>query len=1401
MITFVKNNRKVYSIILVFSMLIYSLFGSIGVTFASANTSQTSDAVELKILHTNDLHAKIKEFGKIAAYIKQERANATNSLFLDAGDIFSGNPVVDLQYGEPIVELLNIMGLQAMVIGNHDFDYGQEQTIKRINQSQFPWLSANMIVGDGAHPDFPQPDPYKIFDVNGISVGVLALTETPPSTAPANVVGIQFNNPIETARQYEYLKDEVDVFIALTHHGYSEDMRLAENVDFFDLIIGGHSHTTLSSPRIINGTPIVQTGGNAENVGNVTINLHPETNEIISVDGFLQRVANLTEVDEEVQAKVDAYYEKMDELLGEVLGETETGLNRSGNGDTQLGNFWTDSMRHFTNADIALTNNGGLRANIPAGEITVNDIFTIEPFANAIMKIEMTGTAVKDVIEYSYKRRSSVDLQTSGLHYKIITNNTGRYVDSVLTVNGQPIQDDETYTVVVGDYIGTGGSGYNFDGTILESDSGQMTDAMIAYAKYLTNNNQKINYSNNQRIFLEVSNDAPIVGNPIGSTVNGLSAANNSKGDSGLGNLYTDSVRSVTGADVGLLNSSSVSGSIAPGVITDGQIEFLDRFGNAVVVTKTTVARVKEVLLEQAKYNNGVDVQASGLHYELVKENGRFVEVIVKDTEGSVLSDSTELTIAYNDYMHGAGFYNLGSELIGENHPKVWEAVVQYVTNHDGPIDYVEGSRITISGEEVQPPGDLPPGVITVAEAISNNNGAAKVQGYIVGTQGVFEGNFVNTNLVLADNPNERDASKLLPVQLPSGAVRAALNLVDNPENLGKLVRIEGNLAAYFSKPGLRDAKAYEFVEIQGNKLADIRELSQGSTVEASGIVTSTPGAWGAKGFYIQDETAGLYVFQSNHDVKVGDKVTVSGKLGNFNQELQVTDVSGVKVLSSNNELPETLKLTPGQVTLDNQGQLVTLEGVTIADLKPSGTFGTFEFQAVKGDESILVRVDNRTGLVYNDFMFKNGDVVNVSGASSRFHDTIQVKPRGAADIVAFVEEEEEEREFLTVAEAIANNSGEGTVRGYIIGTMTNNQPSYDGNFVATNLVIADSLDERDRSKVLPVMLPTGAVRSGLNLVDNPTNYGQYIEVTGNLAAYFSQPGLRDTKSYKFIEIEVEEDTIVTEDEINIEEVEENGKLVVEIKEDSNDLTFTAEALALLQGVKDVKIEIKKKLVTMNIPLSILATDQAITFTMEEASYEGAVGPVFNFTIKKANGEKISEFNEPVTLTFKVNVENVKEVRDLKVYYINGGLKEEVPSNYVIEDGFYVVTAEVNHFSMYGVFEEYVAPEVTSEATTSFVDGKEKEVKKLARNLDVKVESKISNHLRDAKKFNVTVTLVDKHGRVKHNVEEEVTVQAEGDFTFTHELKVPTNHVGQRYTLTVTVTDEEGNVISQESIK
>ncbi|SFC64360.1 2',3'-cyclic-nucleotide 2'-phosphodiesterase/5'-or 3'-nucleotidase, 5'-nucleotidase family [Alkalibacterium subtropicum] len=464
--------------------------------------AEVEEDFSLTVFHTNDMHASIDEFGKISYFLNEQRALADNSLYLDAGDIFSGNPVVDLMDGIPMIELLNKMELDLITIGNHEFDYGQEVFQDRRNESDFNWISANTSVTDPSIP-ITDPDPYEIFEFGDKKVGVFALTQAPPATSPTGIVGLEFGDYMDTIETFESLRDEVDVLVALNHIGISADRQIAEAYDMFDVIIGGHSHTTLTEPEIVNGTPIASSGSNARNIGVLNLTLDAETGDV-SVEGHLQPVEALSDdnVDPEVQTMIDAYNAESDELLGEVLGQTETGLSRDDRWekDVALGNMITDALRNFANTDIAITNNGGIRAGIEPGDITARDVFTVDPFGNAVTIVEMTGHELKDIVAYSYHRSldsygPQIDLQTSGLNYTIYTDENGLYADSDLYVDGSPIDLDKTYSIATNNFIVAGGDGYDFsEATVIQSDAGQVTNALIQHISETTEKEGAVNY-------------------------------------------------------------------------------------------------------------------------------------------------------------------------------------------------------------------------------------------------------------------------------------------------------------------------------------------------------------------------------------------------------------------------------------------------------------------------------------------------------------------------------------------------------------------------------------------------------------------------------------------------------------------------------------------------------------------------------------------------------------------------------------------------------------------------------------------------------------------------------------------------------------------------------------------
>jgi 2',3'-cyclic-nucleotide 2'-phosphodiesterase (5'-nucleotidase family) len=468
---------------------------SLGAPDTSAKLTVEAPAFDARLLHINDIHAKVDPLPKVAAYVKAAKAQGGNVYFINAGDNFSGNPVSDLNQGVPMIEALNAMGTDLNVVGNHDFDHGPANTQARREESQFPWLSANTRVVDQTATPIQPFEPYKIITNElGQKIAFIGLTETPPSTGRKNIVGLAFDSPVAVAQRYiTELRDQVNVVVVVSHDGFDFDQAMAPQITGADLIIGAHSHTYLDQPVVVNGIPIVQVGSDAKYVGD--LNVRQAEAVAVTAAGpagaYTVDTAKLTTADPDVQAIVDKWNAAMGPILNAPIGYTPIELNRDDRytRDVSIGNLITDGMRDYFDADIALTNNGGIRASIPAGDINMQKIYTVLPFGNFIQKFTLTGDQVRQLIDFSYSRRNQLDLQTSGLTYTILTKPDGSIDQLDLKVNGQPIDPNAEYTLAVADYIGTGGSGYPLAGFGAPTDISSEVDAVVVgeYVKKVGN--------------------------------------------------------------------------------------------------------------------------------------------------------------------------------------------------------------------------------------------------------------------------------------------------------------------------------------------------------------------------------------------------------------------------------------------------------------------------------------------------------------------------------------------------------------------------------------------------------------------------------------------------------------------------------------------------------------------------------------------------------------------------------------------------------------------------------------------------------------------------------------------------------------------------------------------------
>ena len=238
----------------------------------------SSGQEKVVIFSINDMHSRIENFSKIKPLIDKEKRMGNKVFFVSAGDIFSGNPVVDnySEKGFPIIDLLNRTGLDVSVVGNHEFDYGQKILSDRISQANFPFICANFSGGKG---ELSNVKGYEIIEKDGFSIAYIGAVETGnfgryPLTHPKKVKGLFFTNPIKVFENYEKINEnsEIDLVIALTHLGKSGDEKILENFNYIDLVIGGHSNH-IYGKKYKNGY-MIMSGKNLEMISKTTMSVY-----------------------------------------------------------------------------------------------------------------------------------------------------------------------------------------------------------------------------------------------------------------------------------------------------------------------------------------------------------------------------------------------------------------------------------------------------------------------------------------------------------------------------------------------------------------------------------------------------------------------------------------------------------------------------------------------------------------------------------------------------------------------------------------------------------------------------------------------------------------------------------------------------------------------------------------------------------------------------------------------------------------------------------------------------------------------------------------------------------------------------------------------------------------------
>lgn len=440
------------------------------------------EPVRLTVLFFNDLHGHLLPFtvkqedgtraevggiARMATLIKRIRteneAKGAKTLVLVAGDILQGTPMSTVFHGKPDVEALNAIGVDAMVVGNHEFDFGLENFQALRQLARFPFISANLVWKDSGQTVC---EPSLAFVLTGrICVTVIGATtdQLLTSTSPENVVLLNVTDPVRAVREvYERSRQQGPV-ILLSHSKAAADEEMATAAPGLVAVIGGHDQILLNPRKEVGGVLIFQAFEKGRFLGRFDLEIDPGTQKAAVVNSTYMPVTAEIQADPEVDSLVEGYHAKLDRQFKQVIGESLVFLDgereRIRYEETNLGNFVTDIMRRYTGADIALLNAGSLRASIDEGPVTLEEVFKAMPYENELVKVELKGEEIVQVLRRAVSStRVEEDggfLHVSGLRFKVRDKRPEEILAGL-----NPLDPGKTYVVAITDFMASGGDGY-----------------------------------------------------------------------------------------------------------------------------------------------------------------------------------------------------------------------------------------------------------------------------------------------------------------------------------------------------------------------------------------------------------------------------------------------------------------------------------------------------------------------------------------------------------------------------------------------------------------------------------------------------------------------------------------------------------------------------------------------------------------------------------------------------------------------------------------------------------------------------------------------------------------------------------------------------------------------------
>jgi 2',3'-cyclic-nucleotide 2'-phosphodiesterase (5'-nucleotidase family) len=486
---------------------------AVGAAFVAMHRGATRAALvrplplRVRIIATNDFHGTLEPridaggtrrggAGAVAGVIEQARRECASCavLLLDGGDMFQGTAASNLVFGRSVVTIYDALGYAAAALGNHEFDWGQDTLRARMREARYAILGANVRYADGR--DVPWIRDDTLVEVSGVRVGIIgvATVETPRVTLAVHVRDLRFVDPVPvvTERARSLRERGAHLVVVVAHAGAfcddegddrcaGEIVELARGVGrAVDAIVSGHTHSLVRTLEA--GVPIVQSRSNGRAVG--VVDLVPGEVPVVRVREVLtDSIVPSARIDSLARRAIAAVAARVSARVADV----PVHLQRSGE-QYPLGHLIADAQRWAGRADVAVTNNGGIRADLPAGTATYGRIFEVQPFANTLQRFTLRGSDLRAYLEKLVGGRTPPRLHVSGVTLRYDPRQaSGQRVVSATLLNGREIADDAHYALVMNNFMATGGDGLALGAEAVRSEPLPIIDldALIAYMKQL----------------------------------------------------------------------------------------------------------------------------------------------------------------------------------------------------------------------------------------------------------------------------------------------------------------------------------------------------------------------------------------------------------------------------------------------------------------------------------------------------------------------------------------------------------------------------------------------------------------------------------------------------------------------------------------------------------------------------------------------------------------------------------------------------------------------------------------------------------------------------------------------------------------------------------------------------